>query len=121
MEKTIVVGGQEIKFRASGLTPKLYRQKFGREFFADAQKLAKAYMDTESEYTIPDLECFERLAYIMAKQGDPANTPDDPDEWLDSLDGLVIYQVLPEVMNLWGASATQTAEPKKKVNRPSGR
>ena len=120
MEKVISVGGKDIRFRASGLTPKLYRQKYGREFFADAQKLAKAYMDPEKEYDIPDLECFERLAYIMAWQGDPS-IPDDPDEWLDSLDGLVIYQVLPEVIGLWGASATQTAEPKKKVNRPSGR
>ena len=120
MEKTIVVGGQEIKFRASGLTPKLYRQKFGREFFADAQKLTKAFMDKDGEYTIPDLECFERLAYITAWQGNPSIS-DDPDEWLDTLDGLEIYQVLPEVIGLWAASAGQTASLKKKVGRPSGR
>lgn len=120
MEKVVTVGDKDIKFRASGLTPKLYRQRFGREFFADAQKLAKSYMDPESEYSIPDLECFERLAYIMAWQGDNS-IPDDMDEWLDSLDGLVIYQVLPEVMSLWSASATQTAAPKKKAVKQSGR
>lgn len=119
MEKTINVGGLDVKFKASALTPVLYRQKFGREFFADAQKLAKAYT-SDADYQIPDLECFERIAYIMARQADP-DVPDDPAEWMDSLPGLSLYMALPEIITLWGLSTTQTAVAKKKQGRQSGK
>ena len=42
------------------------------------------------------------LLYTMAKHADPA-IPDDVEEWLDGFNTFSIYQVLPELIKLWGA------------------
>ena len=43
MEKTIIVGGREIKMKASALVPRLYRFKFGRDLISDLSQLSEAY------------------------------------------------------------------------------
>ena len=48
------------------------------------------------------LELFEDISYIMAKHADPKGVPDTPDEWLDQFGTFSIYQVLPEIIELWG-------------------
>ena len=41
--------------------------------------------------------------------------PETPDEWLDSIDGVFsVYDVLPEVIDLWDASVATTSTPAKK-------
>ena len=57
---------------------------------------------------------FENVAYLMAKQaGEPV--PDTPDEWLDSMDGVFsVYEVLPVILELWGANLATTSTLKKK-------
>ena len=59
------------------------------------------------------LESFENMAYIMAKQGD-SSIPDDPDEWLDGFEMMSIYEVMPQLIELWGMNAETLEEPKKK-------
>ena len=41
------------------------------------------------------------IAYVMAKHAD-ANIPDTPEEWLDGFNTFSIYQVLPQLIELWG-------------------
>ena len=48
------------------------------------------------------LETFENIAYVMAKHAD-ANIPDTPEEWLGGFNTFSIYQVLPQLIELWGA------------------
>ena len=48
------------------------------------------------------LEMFENIAYTMAKHADPS-IPDSPEEWLDEFSTFSIYQVLPKIIELWGA------------------
>ena len=49
---------------------------------------------------IEDLEIFENVAYIMAYHADHS-IPGTIDDWLDEFE---MYQVLPEILELWGAN-----------------
>ena len=114
--KTIKIDGQDILLRATARTPRLYREKFGRDLMQDMEKLRKAYgekLTSDKDMTVLDLTVFENVAYIMAKQGNK-DIPDDPDEWLDGFGIFSIFNVLPEILDLWGKTAATTSEPKKK-------
>lgn len=126
MEKTIVVGEQEVKMRASALIPRLYRFKYGRDIIHDMNILKKAYRKVtdlpenateeekeDAQFSVLDLTLFENVAYIMAKHADPSQ-PDSPEEWLEQFDMFSIYQVLPEILALWNLSNATTSIPKKK-------
>ena len=123
MEKVINFGGQQIPMRASALVPRLYRFKFGRDMMSDMRALQKSMEnvleaknagDDTADLTLDDLTIFENVAYIMAKHADPA-VPSDPEEWLDSLEGVFsIYAALPEMLELWGLNNLTTSVPVKK-------
>ena len=127
MERTVQIDGKPMRMRASALIPRLYRFKFGRDLIADMNQLKKAYdkanalppdateeqrQDAQLEAT--ELTIFENVAYLMAKQaGEPV--PDTPDEWLDGMDGVFsVYEVLPVILELWGANLATTGKPKTK-------
>ena len=59
--------------------------------------------DGTKELEIEDLEIFENVAYIMALHADPS-TPASIDEWLDQFEMFSIYEVLPEILELWGSN-----------------
>lgn len=126
MERTITISGQDVKMRASALIPRLYRFRFGRDIIRDMASLQKAYKKKQdlpedateeekidAEFSVVDLMVFENVAYIMAKHADPS-IPDDPNEWLDGFDMFSIYEILPEIMQMWNLSNAQTSKPKKK-------
>ena len=48
----------------------------------------------------------------MAKHADPS-IPDSPEEWLDGFNTFSIYQVLPEIIKLWGLNVQTTVASKK--------
>lgn len=123
MEKTVNIGGKEMRMRATALIPRLYRFKFGRDLIADMRQLEKAHKKaseakTEEEkneagFSILDLTIFENIAWVMLKNAGE-DIPEDPDEWLDGIDGVFsIYEVLPTILELWGANQLQTSVPKK--------
>lgn len=112
MEKTISIDGKMIPFKATASTTRRYRQQFHRDLLIDMQALTKAMSNGET-LSGANLEAFENVAYIMAKQAD-SNIPADPDEWLDQFEMFDIYNVLPELIELWGLSAEPIEESKKK-------
>ena len=118
MEKTIKIGEQEVKFKATGATMRIYRQTFQRDILKDMSELSKAH--TESSLSSEALIMFENIAYIMAKQADPA-IPDTPDEWLDQFEMFSIYEILPQIIELWGINNISLSENKKKAKRPTAR
>ena len=68
----------------------------------------------DAELSILDLTIFENVAWAMAKNADP-NVPDDPGEWLDSINGVFsVYEVLPEILELWTDGLNTTSIPAKK-------
>ena len=117
MEKTIKIGNNEIRMRASALIPRLYRNKFGRDVISDMRKLQTSVKKAESgeeQLDIADLTIFENIAWLMCKHADPS-VPDDPDEWLDGIDGVFsVYEILPEILELWSQSQQTTSVPRKK-------
>lgn len=126
MEKIINIGGKDVKMRASALIPRMYRFKFGRDILRDMTSLKKAFKkrselpedatdEQKEEATLSEINLmiFENVAYIMAKHADPT-IPDDPDEWLDGFEMFSIYEVFPEILNMWELNNATTSQPKKK-------
>ena len=115
LTKTIEIDGQNVIFRASAAIPRIYRIKFGRDIFKDLMKLENSIGSSDvdkSSLDIGSLELFENIAYIMAKHGD--NTvPDSPEEWLDNFSTFSIYQILPQLIELWGLNIKSEEVPKK--------
>ena len=106
LSKTVKVGDREVTFKSSAAIPRMYRIKFKRDIFKDLTKLEKSYKDKGDgikELEIEDLEIFENVAYIMALHGD-SNTPSSIDEWLDQFEMFSIYEILPEILELWGSN-----------------
>ena len=123
IEKGIEISGQQVKFRSSATVPRLYRIKFKRDIFKDLAKLEKAYSKKAKDgedIEIDDLEIFENVAYIMAFHADPS-IPKTIDEWLDQFEMFSIYQVLPEILELWGSNMMTDIEAKKGLAEVSGR
>ena len=115
IEKTIAVSGKPVKFRSSAAIPRLYRAKFGRDIFNDLPKLENSYQgkkDEDGGFPIEDLEIFENVAYIMALHAD-STVPSSIEEWLDGFEMFSIYQVLPEILALWGENIKTEVTPKK--------
>ena len=115
MEKTITISGKEVRFRSSATVPRLYRIKFKRDIFKDLSKLEKSYKGKTQEgeeLQIEDLEIFENVAYIMAYHADHS-IPGTIDEWLDQFEMFSIYEVLPEILELWGTNLITDVEAKK--------
>lgn len=54
------------------------------------------------------------MAYIMALHAD-ASIPSSIEEWLDGFEMFSIYEVLPEILSLWGANM-KTEVASKKAN-----
>ena len=127
MERTLNIGGADLRMRASALIPRLYRFRFGRDLIKDMAQLEKAYKKAmtikedateeerkEAELSILDLTIFENVAWAMAKNAD-SNVPNDPDEWLDSINGVFsVYEVLPQILELWTDGLNTTSKPVKK-------
>lgn len=117
MEKIININGKEVGFKATASTINRYRQKFGRDLFKDISELIPKV--NEQTVGIAELDCFMKIAYIMAWQYDNA-IPSDPDDWLDGFEMFDIYMVLPQIVELWGLNTLQIENPKKKVEAQSG-
>ena len=92
--------------------------KFKRDIFKDLTRLEKSMEKTKDgdEFEIEDLELFENVAYIMAYHAD-STIPDTIEEWLDEFEMFSIYEVLPEILELWGANLITDAEAKKNRKR----
>ena len=113
--KKIEIDGQMVAFKASAAIPRIYRLKFQRDIYKDLRSLEKSIGDGDEENSNLDLfslEMFENIAYIMAKHAD-GTIPDSPEEWLDDFNTFSIYQVLPQLIELWGLNVQTDVEAKK--------
>lgn len=121
--KKIEIDGKEVLFRASAAIPRLYRIKFRRDIYKDLAQLEKA-VDTSSEdgsmLDTFSLELFENIAYMMARHADPT-IPDTPEEWLEDFNTFSIYQVLPQIIELWGLNIESEVKSKKNFQKLSGK
>ena len=130
IKRTIEIDGRPVEFRASAAIPRLYRAKFRRDIFKDLVRLDRQIEKRKkrkvensagpedgseedgSDIPIDDLELFENVAYVMAKHADPSQ-PDTPEDWLDQFNTFSIYEVLPQLLDLWHLNMEKDVEAKK--------
>lgn len=124
MTKKINIDGKDVMFKASAAIPRIYRLKFHRDIYKDLRDLEKAVDSTSEEQSSLDLfslEMFENIAFVMAKHADPTAVPDSPEDWLDEFNTFSIYQVLPEIIELWGLNVQSEVESKKNFAKVSAK
>ena len=129
LKRDVEISGKTVTLGASALLPKIYRVRFGRDLISDMNRLRKSYQAanslppsaTEEEKQSAaldeiDLTIFERVAWAMAYHADSdGSVPHDPDEWLESFDGVFsIYDIFPVILELWGLNQKTTSVPAKK-------
>ncbi len=123
LKREIEICGKKIPFRSSATVPRLYRAKFKRDIFKDLSKLEKSYKgktEDGDEFQIDDLEIFENVAYIMAYHADNC-IPASIDDWLDQFDMFSIYEVLPQILELWGDNLATEVAAKKGMAEVNGK
>ena len=124
LKKTVQIDGKDVVFKASAAIPRIYRLKFQRDIYKDLRNLEQAIGNSDegqSNLDLFSLEMFENIAYIMAKHAEPDKVPDSPEEWLDEFNTFSIYQVLPEIIKLWGLNIQSDVESKKNFAKVSGK
>ena len=115
IRRDIEIDGKMVAFKASAAIPRIYRLKFQRDIYKDLRVLEKSIgngNEEESNLDLFSLEMFENIAFVMAKHAEPS-IPDTPEEWLDGFNTFSIYQVLPQLIELWGLNVKTDVEAKK--------
>ena len=124
IKKNITVDGIEVPFKASAAVPRLYRLKFHRDIYKDFAALQTNVKEGDEENStldIESLEVFENIAFIMAKHADPENVPDNPDDFLEQFNTFSIYEILPQLIELWGLNTAAQIESKKNIAKLTDR
>ena len=117
----IEIDGRQVAFDSSAALARIYRARFGRDLLIDLDALNGALQknsENESYLSSELLEKFEDIAYTMAKQAD-ASIPDTVEEWLDDFNVFSIYQILPQIIEMWQINIKAISKSKKKVNPPT--
>jgi len=123
IKREIEICGKSVPFRSSATIPRLYRAKFKRDIFKDLSKLESSFSGKQKEgveLQIDDLEIFENVAYIMAYHADNS-IPPTIEEWLDQFEMFSIYEVLPQILELWGDNMVTDVTAKKRLAEVSGK
>ena len=124
IQKNITIDGIAVPFKASAAVPRLYRLKFRRDIYQDFAALQKSVGENTEESSaldIESLEVFENIAYIMAKHAAPENVPDNPDDFLEQFNTFSIYEILPQLIDLWGLNVETQVKSKKNIARLTDR
>lgn len=132
MEKIIKVEeGRSLNFKASAFSPIMYNRLFpGRDYLKDMEALKCANDKEEKNFEMSDYEHFARIAYLFAYQGlapSPRITPEQKAflekypsawDWIDSFNTFSIYEILPEIMDLWYQNEKKVSDGKNPVPAP---
>lgn len=121
MRKTLEIDGKQCEFKSSAAIPRMYRLKFNRDIFVDLSKLDNEVKKSKkkgegSSIPISSLEVFENVAYLMHKHGD-STQPKNIDEWLEQFEMFDIYEVLPQIMDMWQVETEQKSKAKKGIEK----
>lgn len=122
IKREIEICGKMVPFRSSATIPRLYRAKFKRDIFKDLVRLEKSYSGKQdgAEFQIEDLEIFENVAYVMAYHADNS-IPADINEWLDQFEMFSIYEILPQLLELWGDNMMTEVHARKNLAAVQGK
>lgn len=123
MIKTIEIDGKAVEFKATASTPRVYRQAFGRDIYLDLTTLYEA-ISKDEPLSIEALETYENISFVMAMQAEGKelrreSIEKDMENWLDQFSTFSIYQVVPQIMELWRLNTEQSSELKNQPALPS--
>ena len=132
MQKIIEIEeGRSVNFKASAFSPVMYNKLFScRYFLCDMNYLKKSHDDKEDKFTMNDYELFSRIAYLFAYQGlspSPRQTKEQIEflekypnvwDWIDTFNTFSIYEILPEIMDLWYKNEKTISKGKNPVPAP---
>ena len=122
--KKIEIDGKEVEFKASAAIPRMYRIKFGRDIYKDLSQLENSVGENDEDASNLDLfslELFENISFIMYKAAHPEDRVSSVDEFLDQFNTFSIYQILPQLIDLWGLNVQTTVEARKNLAKASGK
>ena len=91
LKREIEICGKKVAFRSSATIPRLYRAKFKRDIFKDLSKLEKSYK----------------------------GKTEDGEEF--QFDMFSIYEVLPQILELWGQNMMVEVQAKKELAGVQGK
>lgn len=132
MEKIIEIEeGRSLNFKASAFSPIMYNKLFpGRDYLKDMESLKSKNDEAEKTFEMADYEHFARIAYLFAYQGlapSPRTTQEQKEflekyptvwDWIDTFDTFSIYEILPEIMDLWYKNEKKVSDGKNPVPAP---
>lgn len=135
MQKIIKIReGRSLNFKASAFSPIQYNKLFSnRDFLKDMETLKDAHDKEDKKddtFTMEDYELFVRVAYTFAYQGlapTPRQTREQeeflekyPDAWIwiDSFETFSIYEILPDIIELWYGNEKSNSKSKNSVPAP---
>ena len=110
MEKTIMIDGKEIRFKANGATPLRFKAQFKKDYFKEVLKLiplaklsGKKPEEIGVEYLeMIDFNLFYDMAWILAKTADPSIP--EPVAWLEQFEEFPMIDIIPEIQELMASS-----------------
>ncbi len=114
MIKSVLIDGKYLNMKVTANTPKRYREVFGKDLITDLRDLWK-HTDKKTGKILDgfDFGTIERMAYIMAKQGNN-DIADNIDDWLDTIENpQALYEAMPQIIGMWSANERQIATAKK--------
>lgn len=80
----------------------------------DLQAAIEKSESGEQPIPVKLLEVFENAAYLMARHADPDMKEHSVEEWLDTFGTFSIYEVFPQLLELWQLNNLSIGESKKK-------
>lgn len=111
MKKQVKLCGKTCTLENNALLPRRYRNQFGRDLIIDMQAMVNNYQKDPSAF---NPEVLENITWLMLKEaGEPVG--ETPEEWLAGIDdAFALYEVIGDVVELWGKGRETTSRPKKK-------
>ena len=106
MERTIIIDGNQIRFKSTAATPLRFKAQFGKDYFAEILKLDKLRELKENEnievLKSIDFDVFYNIAWVLAKTAD-SSIP-EPMTWLDEFEEFPLFEIFEEIQDLIMAS-----------------
>lgn len=121
MEKTIPIGGQDVRFKTNGIALLIYKSQFGRDLIPDILKLVDASKlgdlqngdATRVDISSFDISTLYDICWVFAKIADASIPP--VLEWAGRFDAFPIIDVFKEIIPLLMECISCSAEVKNAV------
>lgn len=110
MTKDVSIGGVVVPMCATALAPIQFRNVFGEDLIALAQKYA-------DDFTTGAYEVYAKLGFIFAKRAEGADFSKiqlaDFENWLEQFDFLDVCEAAGDIATLYTTSSKGSVTPKK--------